>query len=112
MQPSIAKAVSTLQIHSSLAETAAKLFYWAAVEQQPAIFLSQSLLLVSLALGSDYLALAMGEKGIWRTLGASGPQRALPTDLLAESLDADAPIQRGDWYVAPFIPRSGSGEML
>jgi transcriptional regulator with GAF, ATPase, and Fis domain len=112
MQSPTAKSFSSLQIHPLLAETAAKLFYWAATEQQSAIFLSQVLPLVSHSFGSDYLALAMGEKGIWRTLGASGPQRPLPTDLLAESLDADAPVHRGDWYVAPFIPRSGSGEML
>ncbi|MGI8980130.1 MAG: sigma 54-interacting transcriptional regulator [Pirellulaceae bacterium] len=112
MQSTTAKAVASIHIPPSLAETAAKLFYWAATEQQPAVFLSQAVPLVSHALGSDYLALAMGEKGIWRTFGASGPQRGLPTDLLAESLDADAPVLRGDWYVAPFIPRSGSGEML
>lgn len=112
MKTSEFQADRSFKVHPELAEIAAQLFYWATSERQTAIFLSRSLPLLSQSLGSEYLALAQGEKGMWRTLGGSGPQRALPTDLLAESLDADAPVHRGDWYVAPFIPRSGSGEML
>jgi Nif-specific regulatory protein len=101
-----------LESHPALAETASKLFYWAAVESEPTVFLRQALPLVAQTLGGEYLALARGEKGHWRTLGSSGPQRALPTEQLAEVLDGDAPVVRGDWYVAPLAARSGAGEVL
>jgi Nif-specific regulatory protein len=106
------KELSNLESHPALAETASKLFYWAAAEAEPAAFLRQALPLVCQTLGGDYLALAHGEKGLWRTIGSSGPQRALPAELLAEALDRDGPLVRGDWYVAPLAPRTGSGEIL
>src|SRR5688572_19597527 len=101
-----------IESHPALAETASKLFYWAASESDPALYLRQALPLVCQTLGGDYLALVQGEKGHWRTLGASGPQRALPSELLAEALDKDEPVVRGDWYVAPLVPHAGSGELL
>lgn len=104
--------VIAVDTHPSLAQAAAKLFYFAATGVDSAVFLTQSLPLVCQALEGEYLALVDGQKGVWRVLGASNPHGSLPIDLLAESLDADAPVQRGDWYVAPLNPRSGSGEML
>ena len=105
-------SLASLESHPALAETASKLFYWAAMESDPAVFLRQALPLVGQTIGGDYLALAQGEKGQWRTLAASGPQRALPIELLAEALDADQAVVRGDWYVAPLVARAGTGEML
>ncbi len=104
--------LAALESHPALAEAASKLFYWAAVDRDPAVFLRQALPLVAQVLGGDYLALAKGEKGQWKTLGSSGPQRALPAEHLAEALDSDAPVVRGDWYVAPLAPNSGAGEIL
>src|SRR5438067_6902135 len=106
------KAFEAIQSEPKLAETAAKLFYLAATEPQSAVFLNQAMPQVSQALGAEFLALVHGEKGIWRTLASVGVPRGLPAELLAESLDADGPITRGDWYVAPLQPRSGSGEMI
>ena len=108
----IPQAVISIETHPTLAQAAAKLFYSAASSVDSAIFLTQTLPLVCQALEGEYLALVDGQKGVWRVLGASNPHGALPIDLLAESLDSDAPVQRGDWYVAPLNPRSGSGEML
>lgn len=102
----------SLDSHPALAETASRLFYWAAVETEPAVFLRQALPLVCQTLGGEYLAVVQGEKGQWRTFAASGPQRAAPADLLAEALDRDEPQVRGDWYVAPLAERASSGEML
>ena len=104
--------LASLESHPALAETASKLFYWAATESDPSVFLRQALPLVGQTLGGDYLALAQGEKGQWRTVGASGPQRALPIELLAEALDRDEPVVRGEWYVAPLVAHAGTGELL
>ena len=108
----IPQAVTSIETHPTLAQAAAKLFYSAASSVDSAVFLTQTLPLMCQALKGEYLALVDGQKGVWRVLGASNPHGALPIDLLAESLDSDAPVQRGDWYVAPLNPRSGSGEML
>jgi transcriptional regulator with GAF, ATPase, and Fis domain len=107
-----ASEIPSLEAHPALAEAASRLFYWAATEADPTAFLQQSLPAARQVLGGDYLAIAKGEKGQWRTLGSSGPQRALPLDLLAEALDQDGPVVRGDWYVAPLAPQTGSGELL
>jgi hypothetical protein len=104
--------IAGLESHPALAETASKLFYWAAAEADPAVFLRQALPLVAQTLGGDYLALVKGEKGQWRTLGSSGPQRALPAELLADALDQGGPVVRGEWYVAPLAPQSASGELI
>jgi Nif-specific regulatory protein len=105
-------ALTSLESHPALAETASKLFYWAASETDATVFLRQALPLVIQTLGGDYLALAQGEKGQWRTIAASGPQRPLPAELLAEALDQDEAVVRGDWYVAPLVARGGTGELL
>ncbi|MDX1944370.1 MAG: sigma-54-dependent Fis family transcriptional regulator [Pirellulaceae bacterium] len=104
--------LSNLESHPALAETASKLFFWAAAERDPALFLRQALPLVCQTLGGDYIALVRGEKGQWRTLGSSGPQRAVPTDLLAEALDRDGPLVRGDWFISPLAPHAEQGELL
>ena len=56
-------ALTSLESHPALAETASKLFFWAASETDATVFLRQALPLVIQTLGGDYLALAQGEKG-------------------------------------------------
>jgi Nif-specific regulatory protein len=107
-QPSLA----SLEAHPALAETASQLFYAAATENSPAVFLKHSLPLVSQALGGEYLALVRGEKGKWRVVGASGPERPLPTDLLAEVLDSEEPQLRRQWYIVPLATHGGTSELL
>lgn len=102
----------SLDAHPALAEAASQIFYAAALETAPAAFLKQALPVVCQALGGDYLALVKGEKGKWRVLGASGPERPLPTDLLAEVLDEDRAALKRQWYLAPLAPKGGSGEIL
>src|SRR4030095_4605407 len=99
--PAAGRGIPSLEAHPALAETASRLFYWAAVETEPAVYLRQAVPLVCQTLGGEYLAVVQGEKGQWRTLAASGPQRAAPVELLAEALDRDEPVTRGDWYVEP-----------
>lgn len=112
MSKSSKPSLASLEAHPALAETASQLFYAAASENSPAAFLKQALPLVSQALGGEYLSLVRGEKGKWRVLGASGPERPLPTDLLAEVLDNDEPQLRRQWYVAPLTQRGNMGELL
>jgi len=113
MQKSLAvPEIPNLGTHAALAETASKLFYWAAAEYDPAVFLRQALPLIAQTLGGEYLALIHGEKGRWRTVAASGPERAVPSELLAEALDKEEPLVRGDWYVGPLAPHTASSELL
>ena len=107
-----AAELSSLEAHPALAETASKLFYWAALERDPAVYLSLALPVVAQTLGGDYVALAQGEKGIWRTIAASGPHRPLPSDLLSEALDVGAVTNRGDWCAAPLAPNAAGSELI
>ena len=112
MKTFVSQAVIAVDTHPNLAQAAAKIFYWAATDKDSAVFLTQALPWACQALDGEFLAIATGQKGVWRTLGASESHRSLPVELLAESLDADAPVVRGDWYVTPLAPRSGTAEML
>ncbi len=107
-----ASPVRSLHSPPALVDAASKLFGWAASDTEPAAYLRQALALVAQAIGGEYVAIAKGEKGIWRTLGSSGPQRPMPSELLAEALDQGAAVARGDWYIAPLAPQSPSGELL
>src|SRR5262249_5290979 len=111
-KPAISPEMRSLETHPALAEVASKLFFWAAAESDSAIFLRQALPLMAQALGGEYLALVQGIKGQWRTLGASGPERPLPHELLSEALDRDQAVVRAEWYVAPLESRTSSGELL
>jgi transcriptional regulator with GAF, ATPase, and Fis domain len=107
-----AHELASLEAHPALAETASKLFYWAATEKDPGVFLTLALPLAAQTLGGDYVALAKGEKGVWRTIAASGPQRPLPSDLLSEVLDSGTAAQRHEWSVAPLGANGESGELI
>jgi transcriptional regulator with GAF, ATPase, and Fis domain len=104
--------VAGLDTHPALAETASRLFFLATAERDPSAYLGQALPLISHAASAESVAVLLGEKGQWRTLAASGPQRLPPTELLAEALDRDEPAARGDWHVAPLAERGAGGEML
>jgi transcriptional regulator with GAF, ATPase, and Fis domain len=108
----IAADLQSLESHPALAEAASKLFFWAAIEGEPDVFLRQALPLLAQTLGGEYVALVEGAKGQWRTIAASGPDRALPGELLGEALDGDRPVVRGEWYVGPLASHAVSGELL
>ena len=52
------------------------------------------------------------ERGSWRERFATSPLDGLDSTLLSEALDADRPVHRGDWAVAPLVNRSPLGECL
>src|SRR5688572_20395842 len=104
--------LATLEQHPAWAESASRLFYWAAIETDPVTFLRHALPIAAQTLGGDYLAVLKGEKGKWRTLAASAPERAVPPEMLADAMDQDATLSRGEWHATPLSPHSGSGEIL
>jgi transcriptional regulator with GAF, ATPase, and Fis domain len=95
-----------------LAEATAQLYRLAATQHDAADYLRHALPLGAQAVGSEYLAIVQGAKGQWRTLGAAGQERRPPTDLLAEALDENQAVARGDWYAAPLRPSADAGELL
>jgi len=108
----VAADLQSLESHPALAEAASKLFYWAASESEPDVFLRQALPLVAQTLGGEYVALVEGAKGRWRTIAASGPARAIPDELLADALDGEQPVVGSEWYVTPLAPRVSKSELL
>jgi len=103
---------ASLDQYPAWSEAASRLFYLAAVESDPIVYLRQALPIVAQSLGGDYVAVLKGEKGRWWTVAASGPERTVPAELLADVLDQDQALSRGEWHVAPLAPHTGSGEAL
>ncbi|MBX7167467.1 MAG: sigma-54-dependent Fis family transcriptional regulator [Pirellulales bacterium] len=64
------------------------------------------------ALPADYVALAAASAGRWHVAHQSGRSRPLPTDLLADCLDADQPRGRSGWVAAPIAARSTSPRVV
>lgn len=63
-------------------------------------------------LGAEFLALARGERGVWTVLGSAGAVQSLPTELLADALDAEDPVVQGRWLAACLNSRSARAEVL
>jgi Nif-specific regulatory protein len=106
------KNLVTAKDSPALIQAASKLFYWSAVETDPAVFLRQALPLVGQIVAVDYVALVHGEKGRWRIIAASGPERPAPSELLAEVLDRDQPLARGEWHVRPMAGQSSKADLV
>ena len=60
MKPLNAQAVTAVDSHPALSQAAAKIFYSAATDTDPALFLTQAMPLASQALGGQLLAQAAG----------------------------------------------------
>ncbi len=103
---------SRLDHHPALAETACHIFYAACSCETINGYLQAAIPVVNQAAGSEWAAVVRGEKGVWRKLAAIGADRPLPEDLLAEAIDSETPIQRGDWIVVPLAALKKTGELL
>ncbi len=101
-----------LESHPALAETAGRLFYAACHAASLASYFQTALPAVNQAAGGDFAAVVRGEKGVWRTIAASGADRPLPAELLAEALDSDSLKRRGDWAAVPIPSLRKAGELL
>lgn len=75
-------------------------------------FLSKALELVRQQVGAAGATLVRGVKGQWRVMGHAGDGEELPTELLAEALDADACQQDDGWTAAPLVRPSQSSRLL
>ena len=63
-------------------------------------------------LGADDVALAGFGTGRWLTFAASGTERQLPLDLLANVLDRETALADAGWIAAPLALRAEEGEVL
>jgi transcriptional regulator with GAF, ATPase, and Fis domain len=101
-----------IESHPSAVPVAPKLFDLASQLDSVDKFLVAAIPTLRETADCRYLAVVQGEKGAWRTLAASGTERSLPVDLLAEVLDRDAVATRQDWFAAPLARRSNKAEVL
>lgn len=99
-----------LDRHPALAEAASRIFFAAATCERSVDLFPQVLPAIRQAVGAEFAAVVHGEKGHWRTLAATGPDRAFPAALPADALDRDELQTAGDWAAAP-LPQ-GAGEVL
>ena len=60
----------------------------------------------------DYAAVVTADGGRWVALCESGPSRAMPGDLLAETMDRDAVRAQANWAAAPLAARAAQAEAL
>ncbi len=75
-------------------------------------FLARALPFIRDELDAAMVALVRGEKGRWTTLASAGPSRALPLEIMADVLDEERSVERGDWLVSLIDPRHAPGELL
>jgi len=96
----------------TLSRLAQQLLLLAAEHEAPIDFVEDALPPLMAAGPGDYLALVRGERGKWHTLAATGLEKNVPLDLLAEVLDREAAQRDGQWVAAPLPQRSAPGEVL
>jgi transcriptional regulator with GAF, ATPase, and Fis domain len=95
-----------------LTSGAARLFYLSALDLEPAALLRQALPLARDESFFDFAAIVQGEKGQWRTVEVTEPNRRLPTALFERALDEGEPVIQGEWYAAPLDSQGSPGELL
>ena len=114
-QPSVNPATvdqRPLPTDPTLLYVAADVLRQAARSEHVDAFSEAALAAIAAVIGADYVALATASAGRWSVLAESGTTRPLPTDLLAEVLDRDAPHDASNWAAAPLAPRNAGVEVL
>ena len=96
----------------NLAQSALELLWRASHTDGLPTYLSASLASIAAAASSDYVALATAVSGQWSIAAETGSRQPLLTDLLAESLDREAPRTRGQWIACPLTVRDVPAEAL
>ncbi|HEY2837987.1 MAG TPA: sigma 54-interacting transcriptional regulator, partial [Pirellulales bacterium] len=61
---------------------------------------------------AETACVAVLESGAWRLVATTGPQKALPLELMAESLDLEAPRAGGGWAALPLAAHATTSEIL
>jgi transcriptional regulator with GAF, ATPase, and Fis domain len=95
-----------------LTPPAAQLLALGEVHDAEGPFLTAALPRITAALKADYAALVRLSRGEWSVVEEVGTRRPLPTTLLADALDDDAPRAADIWAAAPLEDKSASGELL
>ncbi|MFP6612813.1 MAG: sigma-54-dependent Fis family transcriptional regulator [Pirellulales bacterium] len=90
----------------------AELLFLAGAHATAGSYLSAALPLVRGAASAEWTGLLAADKGSWTNLASDGDEVSLPTELLADCLDADRAVGGEDWLVAPLFARQGSQELL
>lgn len=98
--------------HPELAITAARLLALGNVHTDNTSLLAAALAELLAPLKADYVAVARLSRGEWTVAGESGKKKPLPTALLADVLDEDAPKSNGPWSAAALEAKAASGELL
>ena len=98
--------------HRELSATATRLFSLGALHDAAVDFLEVGLPLVMAALKGEYAAVVGSNRGQWTIVDEVGARHPLPTTLLADVLDDDAPRAAGRWLAASLEPKSSAGELL
>ena len=104
--------VQRVRSHPLASELAFQVLAAAARHTEVTQFLDEALSDLSQATGSEYMALVRPDAGKWRTVAATGPDRTLPVELLAEVLDGDRAASQAGWTAAALVERSETGELL
>jgi len=91
---------------------AAQALWNASSAADEAQFLASTLKPLAASAGAEMAAVVVARDGQWSVAGHTGNMRPLPTELLAEALDRDAPLENGEWQVAPLNSRRTPGELL
>jgi transcriptional regulator with GAF, ATPase, and Fis domain len=102
----------SLAQHADLWPIAGEILCQAAAAEDLTAFLSNALPVMLEPLRADYAAAVQPQAGQWTVLGASGKARSLPVELLAETLDREAPHSAGDWIALPLDKRDNRQSVL
>jgi transcriptional regulator with GAF, ATPase, and Fis domain len=101
-----------LRDRPDLAAVAAQVLSLGASQHAATDFLVAVLPLAKATLAGDYAAVVRCSRGEWSALEESGAKQPLPTSLLADVLDDDAPRTAGRWLAAALEAKAGTGELL
>jgi transcriptional regulator with GAF, ATPase, and Fis domain len=96
----------------SFAQPQAELWRLAALHHEVASFLAAAAAVVLPAAGGTYCCFTAAAGGRWVAVGEAGARTPLPTELLADALDADRALARQGWCAAPLSTRSPTGDVL
>jgi transcriptional regulator with GAF, ATPase, and Fis domain len=74
-------------------------------------YLGDCLPVVMRQLSGDFAAITLASQR-QRAVASAGVPRAWPLELVADCLDRESPLARGEWLAVPLSPRDPSGEIL
>lgn len=99
-----------LRNRPGLVALASELLAAALDAEQPETYLAEGLVAALPTVGAVLGAVAVPREGDWTIEAQAGARQSLPQDLLADALDAEAPLARSGWVALPMgSPGRASG---